>query len=317
MAGGNGGSSQNEDLYTYCSAVPSNDTTNSEINLAYKIIGVVNVIAAAPTFAMNLCVLIAIMRTNALRTKTNGILCCILILNILQGCITLPVYGVIVIRIAENKADCLAREVVGYFGASFALISMLSVDLLTYERYIAIRNPFQHETRFTKTRIKVAVAGIWMTSLAVMASLKSEKVRVVAISFATLVTVGTYVFNVAVHILIYRTVQKLRNSQNALHANVADASSQAALEQQRKERRTVKFSLYVIFFLLACYLPSVLKNVFVSVKLNQNVFTVTANTILTMHATFSPLLYVWQSPPIGRAVKRLMPCNASVHAAAP
>ena len=294
--------------YTSCSQI-ANSTGSSAMSL--KVIGILNIVAVLPTLMMNFCVLIAIIRTSVLRTTTNAILCCILLINLLQGCVSLPWYGVLIIRIAANKSDCMARDVVGYLGASFAVISMLSVDLLTYERYVAISSPFKHETRFTKTRIKAAVVGIWVASFAMMSTLKIKSLVLIGVIFATVVIVGTYVFNVVVHVLIHRIVTRLRTQQNSLRPNIADTDSQAAFEQQRKERRTIKFSVYIIFFLLACYLPSVFKNVLSSLSISANIFMAVANTFLMMHATFSPVLYIWQSPQIGRAVKRLVQCRAS------
>ena len=300
-----------------------NDTSSSQSTLyssrslddTLRVLGIFNIVAALPTLVLNLSVLIAIIRTNTLRTKTNAILCCILVVNLLQGCVSLPFYGVIIIRIAAKKLDYIIRGIIGYLGASFAIISMLSVDLLTYERYVAINSPFQYEETFRETRIKVAVAFIWVASFVMMAFLKIDGAAIVAVIFATIVTVGTYVFNVVVHILIHRTVKRLRTRQNALHSNIADADLQATLEQQRKERRTIKFCVYIIFFLLACYMPSLLRNVLTSLDIKQTVVMAAAYTFLMMHATLSPVLYIWQSPQIGRAVKRLLGCGASVQVA--
>ena len=282
------------------------------IELTLEIIGICNIIAVLPTLAMNLCVLIAIARTNTLRTKTNAILCCILVINILQGCVSLPLFGVLIIRIANNETDCLAREAARFLGSSFTIISMISVDLLTYERYTAISNPFKYEERFTNKRIKAAVASIWIVSFSMMSTLIIDGAKLVGIAFATLVTVTTYVFNVTAHIIIHRTVVRLRSQQNAIQPNVADANSEATREQQRKERRTIKFSVYIIVFLLACYMPSVFSNIFNGLNIQATIFLAVAITFLMLHATFSPLLYIWQSPQIGRAVKRLLRCGASV-----
>lgn len=297
--------------YGSCTQYGSGNGTEGQLAVAlpFKAIGVLNIVAAAPTLLINLSLLLAIMRTSTLRTKSNAILSCLLVVNLLQGCISLPFYGVIIIRQADSKADCLARDIVGYAGASLATVSMLSVDLLSLERYLAVIDPFKHEDRFTETRIKACVISIWVTSLVFMSFLKVSSLRVVAIIFATAVTAGTYIFNVIVHIRIQQVVRNLRRAQKSLEVNVADVSAQAAMEQQRKEWRTIKFSLYVIFFLLACYLPSVFKNVLLSLRINADVFMVIANSFLMMHATLSPLLYIWQSPPIGRAVKRLFRCR--------
>ena len=286
------------------------------LELSLEIIGICNIVAALPTLAMNLCVLIAIARTNTLRTKTNAILCCILVINILQGCVSLPLFGVLVIRIANNESDCLARDAARFLGSSFAIISMTSVDLLTYERYTAISDPFKYVERFTNKRIRAAVASIWIVSFGMMSTLIIDGAKLIGIVFATMVTVTTYVFNVIVHIIIHRTVVRLRTQQNAIHPNVADANSEAALEQQRKERRTIKFSVYIIIFLLASYMPTVFSNIFSSLTKSTSIVMTVANTFLMLHATFSPLLYIWQSPQIGRAVKRLMRCGASVQISA-
>ena len=304
----NADSSPSPNVSSSCSyAIPEMPPS---LELSLKIIGVCNIVAALPTLAMNLCVLVAIARTNTLRTKTNAILCCILIINILQGCVSLPLFGVLIIRIANNETDCLARDAARFLGSSFAIISMISVDLLTYERYTAISDPFNYEERFTSKRIKAAVASIWIVSFSMMSTLIINGAKLAGIVFATMVTVTTYAFNVIAHIIIHRTVVRLRSQQ--IQPNVSDSNAEAALEQQRKERRTIKFSVYIIIFLLACYMPSVFSNIFNGLNIQATIFMAVATTFLMLHATFSPVLYIWQSPQIGRAVKCLVRCGASV-----
>ena len=90
-----------------------------------------------------------------------------------------------------------------------------------------------------------------------------------------------------------------------------DLTPEQQEENRKKESRNVKFTAYVICFLLATYLPSTVKNIMLGF-LPLPIFQPVADTILLFHATLSPFLYIWQSPQMGRAVKKLLQCKASV-----
>ena len=275
--------------------------------LVSKIIGIINLAAIFPTLVINLLLAVTLIKTKSLQTVQNLIILLIVFINLGQGLISMPAHGILIIQRGMGRFSCVADALVCYFGASLAMISMFAADLLAYDRYDAIRNPFKHEVNFTKTRLRNAIIFFVVFSLLNSVMFFMTPLVHVAVSIASALMIGTYVFNVIVHILIMRTVAKLRLRHEEIIPRNLDLSIEEKRERQRKEKRTVKFTLYVIGFLLICYAPSLMKNFFFSLMSNQDYLNMVSDTILLLHATISPILYLWQAPQMGRAV--LKQCN--------
>ncbi|XP_065064023.1 uncharacterized protein LOC135690401 [Rhopilema esculentum] len=275
--------------------------------LVSKIIGVINLAAILPTLVINLLLAVTLIKTKSLQTVQNLIILLIVFLNLGQGIISMPAHGILLILRSMKRFSCVADALICYFGASLAMSSMFAADLLAYDRYDAIRNPFKHEVNFTKAKLRNTIIVFVIFSLLNSVMFFIAPLVHVAISLASAVMIGTYVFNVIVHILMMRTVAKLRLRHEEIIPKSLDLSIEEKRERQRKEKRTVRFTLYVIGFLLICYAPSLFKNFFFSLMTTQDYLNMVSDTILLLHATISPILYIWQAPQIGRAV--LKQCN--------
>lgn len=305
-------------IFRYFCTTPFSSETKTRIYYytpAFKyssyVVGSFNVAAAIPTVLANMCLLIAVLRTNTLRSVQNIILVNVVFVNILQGLVAMPFHGAILIFRGHENFSCNLDLVLSIIGIALALTSMLTVDLLTYERCVAILYPFSYESKFTSKSVMITCAAFWVFSLAVSVCANIKAFLALCLVIATVVTVGTYIFNVIVHVMIFRTVVSLRGNQARLRPMNRDLTPEQQAEKRKQERRTVKFTAYVICFLLATYLPSTVKNIMIGF-FSMPIFQPVADTVLLFHATLSPFLYIWQSPQMGRAVKRLLHCKTSV-----
>ena len=150
-----------------------------------------------------------------------------------------------------------------------------------------------------------------------------KAISVYASVFMSCIILVGYTYNVVVHIMIFKVIQHMRKNQVSIHVlNTAgngsndatltlDGGLAAQIAHERKQKRTFKFTAYVIGFLLIFNLPTVV--VHGAYRASPFMFMpfYAADTILCLHATFSPLLYAWQSPRLFRAVCRLFKRNAT------
>ena len=126
--------------------------TESFVMSAY-VIGCVNCAASLPTVIFNLLLIIAIIKTTSLQTKTNTIIFGILVMNLLVGLFSLPTYGAYMIQTTMRISYCAGRTFTAIFGSSVAIASILLTVLLSFERYVALMKSYSYETLITKRKV--------------------------------------------------------------------------------------------------------------------------------------------------------------------
>ncbi len=268
-----------------------------------RIIAGINFSAIIPTVAANLSVAIVIVKTKQAHLASNMILLSIVFVNLIEGVFSFPSLGNVVLSVTYRKYDCISSAISGYIGGSLALVSMLTVIFLAYERYTAVVQTYRYVDKFTPERIKMTTIAIWVFPFIWFFLLMFfPPIMTFAIIVVSLITVTAYVFNVIAYIKIHRTINRMwqRDASNTI-----DRAKNTEHELSKEGRRN-KFTAYAIFFLLACYLPSFIKQMFMSVMKDPTLLNYSCDTIMCLHATFSPWLYSWQSPAIGRGVKKLL-----------
>lgn len=112
--------------------------------------------------------LMVIWKTPKLHTKTFALLFNLAAVDLVVG-LTLVGYGfftVVVYVFDDNPCTHLVSIVVMIFLPRYpTYVSMNSVGLITYERYIAIALPLRYETLVTDRTVKVAIALVWTLCL--------------------------------------------------------------------------------------------------------------------------------------------------------
>eukprot|EP00794_Sanderia_malayensis_P016030 gene16030-17650_t len=311
----NATSSPGNELYTVKCKMPFSQSARLyKIYLSYTMIIVgrifagINFAAAIPTVVANVSVIIVILKSNELRTISNTILLSILFNNVIHGMFSFPCYAFVILTTAARTRNCASSTTTSYVGGSLAVVSMTTVLILAYERYMAVFNPLRYEEKITHARVNLVIVFTWLFSFTLFFFIQFiNATRTLAVVIVSLITISTYVINVIVHIKIFSVIRSLRKNQTTL-AIGADAVNE---KQQNllKEKRTVRFVAYVICLYLIFYLPSTIKAFLQSIMKDTEYINYPVNTIVLLHSTVSPFLYAWQSPSLYRAVKQLWKCK--------
>lgn len=156
--------------------------------------------------------------------------------------------------------------------------SVLSLSTLALERYLAIRKPHAYRTRFTRKRILLTVAGIWLISL----SLPQIYFEVGYISYAFIfantaiaVAIAITCFTYTLMLLKFKERSQNFNNETAASRSTppaipspptipnavpppssSDASNSVLNSARLMEAKITKMFIIVLIALLCCYGPS-------------------------------------------------------------
>ena len=283
-----------------------------------QVIGYLNCLGSFPTVLANIAVIVTILRKQELRTRTNLIITSILIKNLIEGSLAQPSYAVVVLMVAKRQETCINKWVC-FLGCMCVVATMLTLLLLQYERFLALFNPYNSESRLSFKRIVIYLTFSWIASAITSFCTCFVKFLTAIGGFAsTVAIISSYVFTVYVQVRLYKLARRMRQTDVQLTREIENERQK--LERRKKECRATRFVSSIIFIPLVFYFPTAIRNILLPVTGDNKIIAYTVNTLMLLQAGLSPILYAWQSPPIARAVmdtwrsrKREPPSSYPVH----
>ena len=133
--------------------------------------------------------------------------------------------------------------------------SLLSLCILTIDRYLAITSPMWYRANMTNTRVLQASIFIWVLSISCSGALFATGFVTYAFIFATLTLIYVIFILAFTYVRIFVTVKQKVKELNNLHQS--DAERKKALERNMVwERKLTKTHLTMLFAFLVCYGPA-------------------------------------------------------------
>ena len=127
-------------------------TEGSAFKLNAIIVAVINLLTAIPTILLNVLVCIAFARKATLRRNGNKVLFSLSLSDLLSGLLIQPVTGCMLIIGAIKhplNIPCEMITFVSWCGHTLACVSLLTVSLISLERYLAIFHPYVYNRRIS------------------------------------------------------------------------------------------------------------------------------------------------------------------------
>ena len=117
----------------------------------------------------NLLTIVAVVKTQNLRSRhsflpTTSLACSDLLFSLLCA----PV-NYITTLMDRTSLDTTLCRINGFLGMLFCLSSILTLSILSLDRYVCIVKPFRYETWITSKRIKIVLLLQWILSAVVAA----------------------------------------------------------------------------------------------------------------------------------------------------
>lgn len=282
------------------------DQTTPEAYGWIVFIAVINIITCPLTAATNALIIIVVKTKHRLKTMSNIALACLSTTDLAMGVIGQPIF--ISVAIAELQRDaptyCIRLLLSRIALRVLSIASLSHLAMLNVERYIAIKRPLKYETIVTEKRLICLSALLWISVLLlnVSSSFIDKKLYLAVDNGMIIFCVATIVL---CQVLLYHETRR-HQKQIATH--------QVSLEARGKflkERKAFKVTATVLFFLILCYLPSIVARTLISYSVVNSVNLAyvalsTAYTTAILNSLVNPIIYCVRIAPFRVAFIQLM-----------
>ena len=117
----------------------------------------------------NVLTIIAVVKTSALRSRyavrfITSLACCDLSFALLSCPVN---FVTTLLEMKEWRSPLCTLN--GYLGVFFCLTSLLTLTIVSFDRYVAIVTPFRYHTWMTSRKTKIIIAGKWVFAACVAA----------------------------------------------------------------------------------------------------------------------------------------------------
>ena len=223
---------------------------SSTYKVTLIIIATLMLMMSLPTFFINMCIIISILRNSELHTPSFTVIVNLAISDCLAGCSAYVFYAVVCIRFASGYDACPVAYIGTPWSYMLAITSINTITLQTIERYIAIFFPYWYHEKITVKRTLLANLLTWVLSITIvtywLATKDNQAYRGVVGSLVVILLAVT----ATCYCRIFREVRRIE-LEMMTHQT-------ASFEERRKiqsESKVAKATVIILLAVVACYSP--------------------------------------------------------------
>ena len=287
---------------------------------------VIGIISSIGSILGNGLVLFVLLKHERLRTPSNVLLGSLCLTDFLTGFIVVPTISVRRITEAYGSGICIIRIVCAYFSYLTVIVSVVTIGLISIDRYYAIMMPFRYQRNVTARKYMAVLTLVWLI-LAVHSSLPFLKILS-----------GTTFFNIAFSLMgvtiimfaaLYTRISKVakrhqskiyprpssyRASELQPQDGTADTSGEESSNHRISERKRTNTIAIILATAVICYGPLAL--IFVLRGIQGDTFELVyiadpwADLILYLNSSINPVIYCFRARDINEAVLGALPNKA-------
>ena len=274
--------------------------SHNEDNCSPETIIIISCVLNAPLMLIsilgNALVLAAIIRTPSIRSTPHMImLCSLAVADFLVGLIAQPLFIA-----KEVTKEELLNNLVVTVAFSVCGVSLLTMTVLTVDRFLALHYHMRYATLVTESRVKYTLISIWLISFFVSGfGLWNERVQSILVGILTIMCLLMSTFS---YIRIYRIIRRhhlqIRTQQQAVQSfNAGNTSSIARLKKSAMNT----FVFYIV--LIVCFFPLYVLSIRygTSDKDWPTEWTLAYNLVFS-NSSINPFLYCWRLRELRAAV---------------
>ena len=246
---------------------------SSEVYCWLVFITVISIITCPVTTVLNALIMVAVKTKNQVRTKSNIALACLSSTDAVMGVIGLPLFSSWLIVELQGNTFGMHCELIGFTRTSLRLLtiaSLLHLAIVNVERYIAIKHSLRYEIIVTEARLIGVSALLWTITL-LLTFLTGNNYVQYDIGLTSLCIASIFSCQVVLYYETRRHEKKIALQQVSVEAR----------EKFLREKKALKQTTTVIFFLIICYLPIIISRVFISTFVVLN----SVNSVYFVHFT--------------------------------
>ncbi|CAH3016990.1 unnamed protein product [Porites evermanni] len=256
----------------------------------------------------NLLVIRALMKNSTIPATVKKLLSSLAFSDLAVGlCSQLmtAVISAVMLKMASSGDDlaffCPTVLIVrSYFTYLLAVASFLNVNVIAFDRLLAVSFHLRYQELVTPIRVTIVLVSLWLTSC-VSAFLYIFLPKEIEMAAAVISVIG-YVLTAGAYVRIYKVV---RYHQNQIYSQNQLQNTQT--REAHKQRKSAYNSLFVSVVFLACYLPFLPCTILYSTNTSEISFLVAhfaAMFLIYLNSSLNPFVYCWRYPEIRQSVKR-------------
>ena len=271
--------------------------------------GVVAEIFAAITYTSlaiggslgNILLIVVICRTTSLRTVCGVLISNVAVADLMINAVVMPI---LVFLLAQGfLQQCISitaidvAQLTGYFSGSASLLTLV---ILSVDRWFVICYPLQHKVWVTFTMVKVVLVITWIKSLILPLLQIFYPLSLLTSYFQTL-GVGVCYFAITISgVLTLRKVRANSRQIGSLHLNQGRNSIAADLQQRNKQ--VAKTIAIVVAVFTLCWIPFA---VGIRLHSDNNLYLWFATSGFA-NSTVTPWIYFYRQANYRQALKMLL-----------
>jgi len=293
--------------YTYDDSIPA-------YNITLVSIAILMLVLSLPTFFLNTCIILAILRRSELHTPSFAIIFNLAISDCLTGCSSYIFYATSCIRFVLGYDACVVANIGTPWSYIVGITSFNTICLQTAERYIAIFYPYWYHEKLTVKRAILANLVTWTSSIAMVTYwilTENNEVYHGTVGFLSLLL---FTMTILCYIFIFKEVRKIEREM---------MKNQTASREDRKkiksESKVAKATAIILIAFVVCYTPILFIHFYValigtktaslSIALYWGWFLSLLNSFVNPFIAFRQLTVLRR--PVIAMLRRLFPCCKS------
>ena len=277
-------------------------------SIPFVVNAAINIPLSLLAVAGNSVILVSFVKNPSLISPSNVILVSLALSDLCVGLVVQPMY--IAWRLNqfdlmnENWRQDILFLVVVSLSAVLCLFSLLTVTVLSADRYLALRLHLRYNEFITKRRMcrflgLLSVGSVAMCSVTLLFQAYDEFV-------GSFTAIACFVVNTVLYLKIYRVVQRHKRQ---IHGLQSGRSPNRGLVNILRFRTSSLAMFYVYLVLLSCYLPYTSLAIFYPLFKTNTSLKIAFEaswTLVYMNSALNPILYSWRLRRIRMAAKELL-----------
>ena len=297
---------------------------NDAISAAILAVCIINGLLSAVAVSANTLVVAVMLRYRELRSNSNILILFLALTDVMVGLIVQPSFIVFSAGKLQMYFNCAALMSYLLTETFCVGLSLLTLSVVTLERYIAIFHPFWYVLNVNKTRLLCVTGTVWTAWMIfnVACRVFSVKNDEFFVPIGSVITGSALFFDIVVYYKIFKVVKHherrvknrddidTKSSKNWETDKEANTNEDQKMKRNEQERRMTRTVGYILGTLLLCYFPLMLALTIEMMISKDGIFDYfiypLVETIMFMNSALNPFLYCWRCHDIRKKMLQML-----------
>ncbi|XP_028514274.1 5-hydroxytryptamine receptor 2C [Exaiptasia diaphana] len=282
---------------------------------------VVNALASPITVSMNVLIIWSVLGSRQLRSvRYNTLLAALALTDLIVGVVVQPLFCLnLICWLKDCKISC-RRDIIGTLFILCNCLTLCTMMMACFERYLAIEHPIFHRTKVTNTRVIIATAIVWVIMPASLltgryfADTSETLQNVSAVVVSSVIAAVILYCTTKVHItaFLHRRRRRATKAQAQNQNAAVPANEQEEEKREKQEYREAVTMGIIIAASIVFFIPLIMYFVVfasdASNDLKHFIFPSIAFTIVNLQSIVNPVIMSLRVKPIRKEIAKKLFC---------